>query len=145
MNFFKIQYGQIYRQDYLRYSMSFESLKSNMDRFIGTSKKFFIPTTKSLKSNMDRFIGILKLYNDKTKLNFKIQYGQIYRPEKNGKKYPLGVFKIQYGQIYSLTNYYQRSGNMSLKSNMDRFIGEMGINDVENMQHFKIQYGQIYS
>ena len=27
---------------------------------------------------------------------------------------------------------------------MDRFIGEMGINDVENMQHFKIQYGQIY-
>ena len=31
-------------------------LKSNMDRFIETSKKFFIPTTKYLKSNMDRFI-----------------------------------------------------------------------------------------
>ena len=28
---------------------------------------------------------------------------------------------------------------------MDRFIAEMGISDVENMQQFKIQYGQIYS
>ena len=27
---------------------------------------------------------------------------------------------------------------------MDRFIAEMGISDVENMQQFKIQYGQIY-
>ena len=35
----------------------------------------------------------------------------------------------------------QRWENIDLKSNMDRFIAEMGINDVENIQQFKIQYG----
>ena len=55
--------------------MSFESLKSNMDRFIGTSKKFFIPTTKSLKSNMDRFIGEMGINDVENMQHFKIQYG----------------------------------------------------------------------
>ena len=45
-----------------------------MDRFIDNFLPLKNEKTIILKSNMDRFI-VLKLYNDKTMLNFKIQYG----------------------------------------------------------------------
>ena len=72
---------------------------------------------------MDRFIGILKLYNDKTMLNFKIQYGQIYSEMGISDVENMQHFKIQYGQIYSC--------NVLSSLLRDR--------------DFKIQYGQIYS
>ena len=50
-------------------------LKSNMDRFIETSKKFFIQQTKYLKSNMDRFIDALYIILSEVIFLFKIQYG----------------------------------------------------------------------
>ena len=72
---------------------------------------------------MDRFIADI-LAITKTRIEkFKIQYGQIYRPDEF----------ILLNKIFHL------------KSNMDRFIDYfINLNSCDN-KIFKIQYGQIYS
>ena len=75
----------------------------------------------NLKSNMDRFIGNAVKGIPDAILEFKIQYGQIYR---------IWLIKL----MNMLTN---------LKSNMDRFIVSP-LHDLDINPTFKIQYGQIY-
>ena len=119
---FKIQYGQIYRTGLSLLNRQHPTLKSNMDRFIGTclyANRTRILSLKSnmdrfievryilsyllfftLKSNMDRFIDGVTESTPKNILLFKIQYGQIYS-ELIDILLPVVVdFKIQYGQIY---------------------------------------------
>ena len=93
---------------------------------------------------MDRFIVAFMLVNIISKMQFKIQYGQIYRLPVELKFFEFCYlksnmdrfielideviaeakrkFKIQYGQIYSMTTESGISYNVHLKSNMDRFI-----------------------
>ena len=75
---FKIQYGQIYRNNANKCTIKYKDLKSNMDRFI-----------------VSDIIKIESQY-----LRFKIQYGQIYRQINIPLIRCKGIFKIQYGQIY---------------------------------------------
>ena len=49
-----------------------------MDRFIDVVQQLTQQFKKTLKSNMDRFIGTSFVNNSKNELTFKIQYGQIY-------------------------------------------------------------------
>ena len=53
---FKIQYGQIYSNRQHKNLRCCGSLKSNMDRFIGSARKDIVISMLTLKSNMDRFI-----------------------------------------------------------------------------------------
>ena len=52
-----------------------------MDRFIATIFQNVAGNSSNLKSNMDRFIENISAKSDVEKLKFKIQYGQIYRPQ----------------------------------------------------------------
>ncbi len=51
------------------------SLKSNMDRFIGSNLYFGFNLLFGLKSNMDRFIDRLSVLYPSDDTTFKIQYG----------------------------------------------------------------------
>ena len=116
-----------------------------MDRFIA-NKKYILNIPKyNLKSNMDRFIVSTVALNAAVTLEFKIQYGQIYRCEfynisadyilfkiQYGQIYRSDdllivcddiLFKIQYGQIYRVDYNAMWKITNDLKSNMDRFIG----------------------
>ena len=71
---------------------------------------------------MDRFIAPLTLYVVRVKLEFKIQYGQIYRLISQNTyakmfdlKSNMDRFIERTGKVHGYTNRY-------LKSNMDRFI-----------------------
>ena len=94
-----------------------------MDRFIGADGETEYYLASSLKSNMDRFIVDVNYLNRCLFLNFKIQYGQIYRTSTHNSKFSKKNFKIQYGQIYSIGVTTTQQMLEPLKSNMDRFIG----------------------
>ena len=144
-----------------------KNLKSNMDRFIVISHLSCRSNLKYLKSNMDRFIVYDVCRFRAQNKQFKIQYGQIYRISSRVNTLWSSAFKIQYGQIYSGIGTEEAESLINLKSNMDRFIGELLWQAVRwqvylksNMDRFivlaafvglglisafKIQYGQIYS
>ena len=72
---------------------------------------------------MDRFIVDFMLVNITSKMQFKIQYGQIYSNMLDKYYNGLSIFKIQYGQIYRFVRELLLIFSEYLKSNMDRFIG----------------------
>ena len=53
---------------------------------------------------------------------FKIQYGEIYSKAKESKEDIKSLFKIQYGEIYSRKNSVGVKSKADLKSSMERFI-----------------------
>ena len=93
-----------------------------MDRFIDETRTPNLTRTSEFKIQYGQIYRPI-IYCDGIQYSlFKIQYGQIYRPYTECELIIPYWFKIQYGQIYRKSNSEELLQMLSLKSNMDRFI-----------------------